>query len=54
MAKNNMHMNVEIEIPKQTWVKLQKPCRLQRARRPKWIQYTPTTHHPPPTTPSTF
>ena len=29
MATNNMHMKLHIEIPKQTWVKLQKPFRLQ-------------------------
>ena len=28
MATNNMHM-FQIEIPKKTWVTLQKPCRLQ-------------------------
>ena len=25
----NMHMKFEIEIPKQTWLMLRKPCRLQ-------------------------
>ena len=35
-ATRNMHMKFEIEIPKQTWVMLQKPWR--------WIQYRP----PPP------
>ena len=29
MATINMHMKFEIEIPKQTWVMLRKPCRLQ-------------------------
>ena len=29
MATNNMHIKFEIEIPKQTWVMLQKSCRLQ-------------------------
>ena len=29
MATNNMRMKLEIEIPKQTWVTLRKPCRLQ-------------------------
>ena len=29
MATNNMHMKFQIEIPKQTWVMLRKPCRLQ-------------------------
>ena len=30
MAIINMHMEFEIEIPKQTWLTLRKPCRLQR------------------------
>ena len=29
IATNNMHMKFEIEIPKQSWVTLQKPCQLQ-------------------------
>ena len=29
MATVNMHMKFEIEIPKQTWLMLRKPCRLQ-------------------------
>ena len=29
MATINMHMKFEIEIPKQTWLMLLKPCRLQ-------------------------
>ena len=29
MATNNMHMKFQIEILKQTWVTLQKPCRLE-------------------------
>ena len=29
MATHNMHIKFEIEIPKQTWVMLRKPCRLQ-------------------------
>ena len=29
MAPINMHMKFEIEIPKQTWLMLRKPCRLQ-------------------------
>ena len=32
MAINNMHMKFQIEIPKQTWVTLRKPCRLQTDR----------------------
>ena len=46
MATINMHMKFEIEIPKQTWLMLRKPCRLQTDgrtddRRMGWIQYTP-------------
>ena len=49
MATINMHMKFEIEIPKQTWLMLRKPCRLQTDGRTdgqtdgrtKWIQYTP-------------
>ena len=29
MATIYMHMNFEIEIPKQTWLMLRKPCHLQ-------------------------
>ena len=29
MVTNNMHMKFQIEIPKQTWVMLRKPCCLQ-------------------------
>ena len=29
MATINMHMKFEIEIPKETWFMLRKPCRLQ-------------------------
>ena len=45
MITINMHMKFEIEIPKQTWLTLWKPCHLQRpeteksnmaARRPFW------------------
>ena len=54
MATNNMHMEFQIEIPKQTWVTLRKPCRLQTDgqtnrqtdrqdrqtdRRTRWFQY---------------
>ena len=48
MATINMHMKFEIEIPKETWVMLRKPCRLQTdgrtdgqtdGRRTRWIQY---------------
>ena len=45
MATNNMHIKCQIEIPKQTWVLLRKPCRLQTDgqtdRRTRWFQYTP-------------
>ena len=54
MATINMHMKFEIEIPKQTWLMLWKPCHLQTDgrmdrrtdRQTRWIQYTPP---PPPT-----
>ena len=29
MATTNMHMNLEIEFPKETWLTLRKPCHLQ-------------------------
>ena len=29
MTTINMHMKFQIEIPKETWVMLRKPCRLQ-------------------------
>ena len=38
MATINMHMKFEIEIPKQTWLMLRKPCRLQTDGRTRWIQ----------------
>ena len=45
MATNNMVMKFETEIPKQTWVMLQKPCQLQTDRwiagRTRWILHTP-------------
>ena len=48
MAAKNMHMKFEIEILKQTWVTLRKPCHLQTDGqtdgRTRWIQYTPTTN----------
>ena len=44
MVTINMHMKFEIEIPKQTWLMLRKPCRLQTDGRTdgrtRWIQYT--------------
>ena len=40
----NMHMKFEIEFPKETWLMLRKPCRLQTDGwtdgRTRWIQYT--------------
>ena len=52
MATINMHMKFEIEIPKQTWPMLRKPCRLQTDGRTdgrtRWIQYTPPPPPPPP------
>ena len=50
MATINIHMKFEIEIPKQTWLMLQKPCRLQTRTdgqtdgRTRWIQYTYRTY----------
>ena len=45
IATNNMHMKFQIEIPKQTWVTLRKPCRLQTDRqtdrRTRSFQYSP-------------
>ena len=49
MATKNMHMKFQIEILKQTWVTLRKPCRLQMDgqtdrqtdRWTRWFQYTP-------------
>ena len=45
MATINMHMKFEIEIPKETWLMLRKPCRQQTDGRTdgrtRWIQYTP-------------
>ena len=42
MAAINMHMKFEIEIPKQTWLTLRKPCHLQMdGQMDKVIQYTP-------------
>ena len=32
MATNDMDMKFQTEIPKQTWVMLRKPCRLQTDR----------------------
>ena len=47
IATKNKHMKFEIEIPKQTWVTLRKPCHLQTDRqtdrRTRWIQLPPPT-----------
>ena len=51
MATINMHMKFEIEIPKENWLMLRKPCRLQTDERTdgrtRWIQYTPPPPPPP-------
>ena len=48
IATNNMHMKFEIEIRKQSWVMLQKPCRLQTDRqtdrRTRWFQASVQVH----------
>ena len=62
MATLNIHMKFEIEIPKQTWRMLRKPCRLQTegrtegptdGRTTRGFQYTPPppSHTPPPPPP---
>ena len=45
MATTNMHMKFEIEIPKQTWLVLRKPCRLQTDGRTGKVNPV----YPPPT-----
>ena len=45
MATMNMHMKFEIEIPKQTWLMLRKPCRLQTDERTGKVNPV----YPPPT-----
>ena len=64
MATINLHMKFEIEIPKQTWLMVWKPCRTdgwtdgRTDGRTRWIQYTPPSNSvgrgynqytPPPT-----
>ena len=52
IATKNMHTKFEIEISKQPWVTLRKPCHLQTDGRTdwrtdgqtSWIQYTPPTN----------
>ena len=45
MATINMHMKFEIEIPKQTWLMVRKPCRLQTDGRTDKVNPV----YPPPT-----
>ena len=47
MATINMHMKFEIEIPKQTWLMLRKPCRLQTDRRTDGQTDKVNPVHPP-------
>ena len=49
MATINMHMKFEIEIPKQTWLMLRKPCRLQTGGQTDG-QGESSIHPPPPPT----
>ena len=44
-----MHMKFEIEIPKQTWVMLRKPCRLQTDGRTDGQTDKVNPVYPPPT-----
>ena len=46
-----MHVKYEIEIPKQTWVTVRKPCCLQMDGRTHW--QTDKVSHPPPPPPPT-
>ena len=49
VATNNMHMKFLIEIPKQTWVTLRKPCRLQTDRQTDRQTDKVIPVYPPPT-----
>ena len=49
MATINMHMKFEIEILKQTWLMLQKPCRLQTDGRTDRRTDKVNPVYPPPT-----
>ena len=49
MATINMHMKFEIEIPKQTWLMLRKPCRLQTDGRMDGRTDKVNPVYPPPT-----
>ena len=57
MATNYMHMKFQIKIPKQTWVTLRKPCRLQTDgqtdRQTDGQGDSSIPPHPPPTTTTT-
>ena len=56
MATINMHMKFEIEIPKQTWLMLRKPCRLQTDGRSdrRTDKVKPIYPPPPPPTPTSL
>ena len=54
MATTNMHIKFEIEIPKQTWVMLRKPCRLQKDGQTDGQGESSITPPPPPPTTTTF
>ena len=56
MATNNMHMKFQIEILKQTWVTLRKPCRSEmdgrtdgRTDRDRQTDKVIPVYPPPPT-----
>ena len=49
MTTINMHMKFEIEIPKQTWLMLRKPCRLQTDGRTDRRTDNVNPVYPPPT-----
>ena len=48
IATHNMHMKFESEIPKQTWVTLRKPCRLQTDRQTDGQSDSSILPPPPP------
>ena len=54
MATINMHMKFEIEIPKQTWLMLRKPCRLQTDRRTDGQTDKVNPVYPPPPPPTSL
>ena len=49
MATINMHMKFEIEIPKETWLMLRKPCRLQTDGRTDGLMDKVNPVYTPPT-----